>query len=117
MFRVEGTNGLWMQDMSKIYLHRSSPKNEEWEDFAPYQKKYDHEMWQKNDAEAQKHGHGGADYITLLAFIDAVRNQMQTPIDVVDSVTWSAIHPLSCESVAKNSVVEFPDFSEGKWTS
>jgi hypothetical protein len=44
-----------------------------------------------------------------------VREQKQTPIDVIDSVTWSAIHPLSIESVKKNAVVEFPDFSQGKW--
>lgn len=115
MFRVEGTGGIWMQDMGKIYLHGTSPKADTWEDFAPYQKKYDDEIWKQNDASAQKFAHGGADYITLMAFINAVRNRTPTPIDVIDSVTMSVIHPLSCESVQKNAFVEFPDFTEGKW--
>ena len=115
MFRVEGTGGIWMHDMAKIYLHGTSPKPDTWEDFSPYQKKYDDEIWKTNDEEAQKHGHGGADYITLMAFINAVRNRTQTPIDVIDSVTMSVIHPLSCESVVKNAWVDFPDFTEGKW--
>jgi predicted dehydrogenase len=116
MFRVEGTRGVWMQDMSKIYLKGASPKNETWESDEPYLKKYDDETWRANDDAATKTGgHGGADYMTLRAFLDAVRNGTQTPIDLIDSVTWSAIHPLSCESVAKNAVVEFPDFTSGKW--
>ena len=115
MFRVEGTKGLWMQDMARLYAHGVSPKKEEWEPDAPYLKKYDHELWQQHETEALKHGHGGADYITMLQFIEAIRRGTQTPIDVVDSVTWSAIHPLSVESVKKNAVVEFPDFSEGAW--
>jgi hypothetical protein len=95
-----------------------SPEEEKWEENKPYLKKYDADVWRENDTTALKTGgHGGADYFTLAAFFDAVRNGTQTPIDVVDSVTWSAIHPLSVESVKRGQVVEFPDFTEGKWKS
>jgi hypothetical protein len=116
MFRVEGTKGVWMHDMQKIYLHGISPKEEQWEPDKPYLDKYDDPTWKESEDAANKTGgHGGADYMTLKAFTDAVREQKPTPIDVVDAVTWSAIHPLSIESVKKNAVVEFPDFSQGAW--
>jgi hypothetical protein len=47
---------------------------------------------------ALKYGHGGADYITLHEFVNAVRNKVQTPIDVYDSATWSVSVPLSKKS-------------------
>jgi hypothetical protein len=39
MFRVEGTRGIWMQDLNKIYLRGISPADE-WEDFLGYEIKY-----------------------------------------------------------------------------
>ena len=40
----------------------------------------------------------------------------QTPQNVYDAATWSAIFPLSIDSVAKGSQpVEFPDFTKGRW--
>jgi hypothetical protein len=80
MFRVEGTRGIWMQDMGKIYLSGASPKEEAWEDFAPYEKKYDHELWRANEAEAKKHGHDGAGHTqqpSILRRISAVPHHRQ----------------------------------------
>jgi hypothetical protein len=49
-------------------------------------------------------------------FVAAVGDGSQTPIDVYDTVTWSAITALSEQSVASKSMpVEFPDFTRGKW--
>jgi hypothetical protein len=47
--------------------------------------------------------------------VDAVRNKTQTPIDVYDSVTMSAVVALSGISIEQNSPIEFPDFTKGKW--
>jgi predicted dehydrogenase len=117
MFRVQGTKGIWMQDMNRIYLHGRSAHEERWEGDEFYLKQYDHDEWKQNEAEAKKDaGHGGADYLTLRAFVEAVRAKSPTPIDVYDSVTWSAIHPLSVESVKRGSAsIEFPDFTNGNW--
>jgi hypothetical protein len=61
-------------------------------------------------------GHGGGDYIEMHEFLDAVRKHIPPPIDVYDAVTWSAIVPLSIESVAKHGqTLDFPDFTDGKW--
>ena len=38
------------------------------------------------------------------------------PMDVYDAAAWSAITPLSEQSIASGSqVVAFPDFTNGKW--
>ena len=38
------------------------------------------------------------------------------PIDIYDAVAWSAITPLSEQSIAEgNRTLDFPDFTEGKW--
>jgi predicted dehydrogenase len=116
MFRLQGTKGIYYQTYEKIYIHGAAPGKEKFEDFTPYLEEFDDPMWKRNEAEAKSSGHGGADYMTLLAFIEAARNGTPTPIDVYDSVTWAAIHPLSCESVSKGSMpVEFPDFTSGRW--
>jgi hypothetical protein len=52
----------------------------------------------------------------LREFVAAVRQGAQTPIDVYDSVTMSAVIPLSEQSIARESVpVPFPDFTRGGW--
>ncbi|EED7073526.1 gfo/Idh/MocA family oxidoreductase, partial [Salmonella enterica subsp. enterica serovar Typhimurium] len=38
------------------------------------------------------------------------------PIDIYDAVTWSAITPLSEQSIANSfQTLEFPDFTAGAW--
>jgi hypothetical protein len=67
---------------------------------------------------AEKFGHGGSDYITLYQFIRAVRERAQPEQDVYDAATWSAVRPLSEQSVAQGGgAVEFPDFTRGMWKS
>jgi hypothetical protein len=39
------------------------------------------------------------------------------PIDIYDAVTWSAITPLSEQSIAQNfQTLDFPDFTRGQWS-
>ncbi|MCZ2075037.1 MAG: Gfo/Idh/MocA family oxidoreductase [Bryobacterales bacterium] len=116
IFRVQGTQGIYSGTLEKIYVEGRSPKPHEWEDAGPYYERYEHGLWKALGQEALKHGHGGADYITMHQFVDAVRRRTQTPIDVYDAATWSVIMPLSAKSVeARSAPVEFPDFTRGKW--
>ena len=56
------------------------------------------------------------DFLEDYRLIEALRNGTDPDYDVYDAVTWSAIAPLSEQSVAKRSAaVEFPDFTRGKW--
>jgi predicted dehydrogenase len=118
IFRVQGSKGIYEGTNDRIYIEGTSPKADEWEPFTPkYQEKYEHPIWKEQGAEAVKNGgHGGCDYIVVHEFLKSVRNKTRPPIDVVDSVTWSAIVGLSVESVAHGGkVLEFPDFTKGKW--
>jgi len=116
IFRVQGTEGIYSATLNKIYIEGKSPQNDQWEDIAEYDKKYEHPMWKDLGETAKSYGHGGGDYIELHQFIKAVRNRTQTPQDVYDAATWSVISALSEQSVAqKSAAVDFPDFTRGKW--
>ena len=40
------------------------------------------------------------------------------PIDIYDAVAWSAITPLSEQSIKEgNRTLDFPDFTTGKWAT
>ena len=56
------------------------------------------------------------DWLVMRAFLDAVRNKIQTPIDVYDSATLMAVGILSEESIAEGSAPKsIPDFTDGMW--
>lgn len=115
-FRVQGTKGIWTEDNKSIYLEGVSPKQHRWEDFKPYQDKFDHPLWKAHAADAENAGHGGIDYFVLRAFIESIKNKVAPPIDVYDAAAWSAISPLSEESIANGSApMQIPDFTRGKW--
>jgi predicted dehydrogenase len=61
-------------------------------------------------------GHGGMDFIMDWRLIDCLRNGLPLDQDVYDGALWSAIAPLSEQSVAKRSrTVDVPDFTRGAW--
>lgn len=114
-FRVQGTQGLWMNDGNQIYLEGISPE-ERWEPSKKYLDEHDHPLWKKYEALAQGSGHGGMDFYVLNSLIECVKRKAEFPLDVYDLATWYAITPLSEKSVAKNgALVEIPDFTRGKW--
>jgi predicted dehydrogenase len=114
-FRVQGTNGLWMDLNKSIYIEGQS-KPHQWEDAQAWLDKYDHPLWKKYGNDASGAGHGGMDWFVLNAFIESVKRKTNTPQDVYDAVTWSAITPLSESSIQMGGEsVEFPDFTNGKW--
>jgi hypothetical protein len=56
------------------------------------------------------------DWFVFNAFVQAVKQKRQTPIDVYDSVTMSVIAPLSNQSLKEgNKTLDFPDFTKGQW--
>lgn len=115
-FRVQGTNGIWMDVNKSIYIEGESAKPHQWEDAQPWLDKYDHPLWKKYGNDAAGAGHGGMDWFVLNAFVESVKRKTPTPQDVYDAVTWSAITPLSETSIRLGGeTVDFPDFSNGKW--
>lgn len=115
-FRVQGTDGLWMDVNQSIYIEGKSPQEHRWEPAQPWLDRYDHPLWKKYASRAEGAGHGGMDFFVLHAFIEALKAAEPMPIDVYDAVAWSAITPLSEQSIAEgNRTLDFPDFTEGKW--
>jgi Oxidoreductase family, NAD-binding Rossmann fold len=115
-FRVQGTEGIWMDDNKSIYLDGVTKTHDRWEPFKEYQEKYDHPLWKTHAQSAENAGHGGIDYFVLRAFIESIKRKVAPPIDVYDAAVWSAISPLSEQSIAKGSApIQIPDFTRGKW--
>ncbi len=115
-FRVQGTKGIWMDVNQSVYIEHQSKKEDAWEPAKEWFAKYDHPLWKKYEQLAEGAGHGGMDWFVFNAFVQAVKQQRQTPIDVYDSVTMSVIAPLSTQSIKEgNKTLEFPDFTKGRW--
>lgn len=115
-FRVQGTNGIWMDINKSIYIEGQSKKAHQWEEAKEWLDKYDHPLWKKYGSDASGAGHGGMDWFVLNAFIESVKRKTAPPQDVYDAVTWSAITPLSESSIQMGGAsVEFPDFTNGQW--
>lgn len=115
-FRVQGTDGLWMDVNKSIYIEGKSPKAHQWDDAKGWLDKYDHPLWAKWSKEAQGSGHGGMDFYVIHSFIESIKRKLPTPMDVYDAAAWSAITPLSEQSIELGSeTVEFPDFTNGQW--
>lgn len=115
-FRVQGTKGLWMDVNRSIYVEGQSAKNDVWDDAKGWLDKYDHPLWKRWASATEGAGHGGMDFFVLHAFVEAIKRQQPTPLDVYDAAAWSAITPLSEQSIAMgNQTVEFPDFTSGQW--
>ena len=114
-FRVQGTNGLWMDINRSLYIQGVSPAHR-WEEAAPYLEKYDHPLWKKYAEKATGSGHGGMDFFVDHAFVESVKRGVDTPLDAYDAAAWSAISPLSEASIsAGNAPQAFPDFTRGMW--
>lgn len=115
-FRVQGTEGLWMDINDSIYIQHKSPEHHRWESDKSYMEKYDHPLWKKYGEEAAGAGHGGMDFFVIHAFIESIKRKAPTPIDAYDAAAWSAITPLSEQSIAGGSEpIAFPDFTRGRW--
>lgn len=115
-FRVQGTEGLWMDVNKGVYIQERSAKPHQWDDQKAWLDKYDHPLWARWSKETEGAGHGGMDFFVIHAFVEAIKRRQPTPMDVYDAAAWSAITPLSEQSLELgHQTVEFPDFTSGQW--
>lgn len=115
-FRVQGTNGIWMDVNQSLYIEGISNRAHQWDEAKAWLDKYDHPLWARWSNDAQGSGHGGVDFYVVHMFIESVKNNIAPQMDVYDAAAWSAITPLSEQSIEwGNETVEFPDFTNGKW--
>jgi len=105
-----------------IYIDGRTPTMDQWESAESYFQEYQHPFLQSYKPKPRKpalRGHGGGETTTPVVWdrlIAALRAGRMPDWDVYDSVTSSAISPLTEKSVAGGSVpIQFPDFTKGKW--
>jgi predicted dehydrogenase len=112
-YSLQGTRGAYesMFGERKVYLEGRSPA-EKWEPLEKYEAEFRHPRWAGEEGKlATASGHNGGDFFVIADFLRAIRTG-ESPIDVIDAVTWSSIRPLSAESIAGGSKpVAIPDFS------
>jgi len=115
-FRVQGTNGIWMDVNKSIYIEGKSAKNDVWDDAKKWLDENDHPLWKRFEKDAAGAGHGGMDFFVVNSFVESIKRKVATPMDVYDAAAWSAITPLSEQSIELgNETVDFPDFTGGEW--
>lgn len=115
-FRVQGTEGIWMDVNKSIYIEGKAAKEDVWEDAQAWLEKYDHPLWARWSKETKGAGHGGMDFFVIHALVESIKRKVPTPLDVYDAAAWSAITPLSEQSIELgNETVDFPDFTGGQW--
>ena len=119
---VRGTRGMF-EEATKSEFLENSPESADhfswqkhWGNADEYLKEYEHPIWKKYLEEGVVGGHDGIDWLVYGAFIDAIINDYDFPIDVYDMAAWMAVTALSEESIACGSKpVAIPDFTNGMW--
>lgn len=87
------------------------------QEYAEVREKYTPHIFRKVGELARNSGHGGGDLIMLWRLIDCLRHGFPLDQSVYDAAAWSAVLPLSEQSVKKRMVVNIPDFTRGNWKS
>ena len=84
--------------------------------------KYDHPINKRLDSLIQKMGgrnhvgHGGMDFVMRYRIIECLRNGEPLDQNVYEGCFWSAVTPLSANSINSGGVPQkFPDFTRGNW--
>ncbi len=87
------------------------------EDLEKLYDKYDHPLFKRIGDEAQRMGgHGGMDFIMRYRIIECLRSGKPLDQNVYEGCFWSAVTPLSAESVLNGGAPQkFPDFTRGNW--
>ena len=123
-FTVQGTKGMFSEDGNFVFLESEHEDSESvkatdlYNNADKYIEEHDHPIWEEKlkQENPEGGGHGGMDALVCRAFIDSIKEDTETPIDVYDCAAWMCISTLSEESIVKgSSPVAIPDFTNGKW--
>lgn len=117
---IQGTKGTYADYPSRLACEGLTGGTHGWtekEKLSEIMKKYEHPLWTKMGEIAKKNGgHGGMDFIMLWRIVYCLRNGEPLDQDVYDAAAWSAIGPLSEQSIANRSQsLDVPDYTRGAW--
>ncbi|MDX1932030.1 MAG: Gfo/Idh/MocA family oxidoreductase [Capsulimonadales bacterium] len=111
IFLIAGTHGAFRDYPPRLFLDGKG-SHDEWLDPNDYKAEWEDPLWtQQGEIARANGGHGGMDFLMNYRLIQAFRNGTPPDMDVYDAALWSAIGPLSDQSVAARSApVTVPDF-------
>ena len=121
-YELQGTKGSFLlhNEQSQIWIEGYSKQTPtgvalQWDPLENFAETFEHPLWVQHGKEARQAGHGGGDYFTLKEFVSSIHAERAPEIDVYDAVAWSAVYPLSAQSIESgNQPVEFPSIARGK---
>lgn len=120
-FQVRGTKAMYEEQTNSFFFEGEHEKfdfdwSKQWNNAEQYYEKYEHPLWQKFISGGIKGGHGGMDWLVYDAFLQAVKNGENMPIDVYDAAALMCVSTLSEDSIAlAGAPVAIPDFTNGRW--
>jgi len=119
---IQGTSGTLAGFPNRIAIEGLTKSYHEWaegEEFEAIAAKYEHPLFKRMGTLATKMGgHGGMDFLMLFRIIECLRTGQPLDQNVYEGCFWSAVAPLSEQSVAEDGAPQdFPDFTRGDWST
>ena len=122
---MRGTKGFYEMNTNTVFIE-GEQKEDFWTPSHSYRKlldngkeyaeKYLPALWKNITPEDRAAGHGGMDYFTVRAFLDALKAGEEMPIDVYDMASWMCITALTEASIREGGkLMEIPDFTKGAY--
>ncbi|WP_161606276.1 Gfo/Idh/MocA family protein [Microlunatus speluncae] len=122
-YAVQGTRGayqsarrdgedplIWLARDAAPAANGAEPERD-WSSLWDYAGEFESDQWRDRVEIAAESGHGGGDFFVLEEFATAIAEGRAPTIDVHDAVLWSAVVPLSVESIRRGGApVEFPEW-------
>ncbi len=113
---IRGTRGCCIEEGFRFTFYLDGMEEGVFGNEEEYLSKNEHPLYKEYLKVGYRAGWDGINWLVTRAFIEAVKNGTDTPIDAYDTVTWMAVGPLSEQSIAMGGrPVSFPDFTRGKW--
>ncbi|MBK1875843.1 Gfo/Idh/MocA family protein [Pelagicoccus mobilis] len=122
---VQGTKGCLAGFPTRVALEGgvegATEDHHKWaegEGLAAIYEKYEHPLQKRLGALAKKMGgHGGMDFMMRYRIVECLRKGEPLDQNVYEGAFWSAVAPLSEESVRQGGAPQaFPDFTRGDWS-
>lgn len=111
-YQLQGTDGCYESaraagERNRIWLKSRSKDASQWSDLADLEAEFLPRMWREATETAAKADHGGGDYFEILDFVDAIRGERASPIDIDTAMDMTLPGLISQQSIAEG----------GRWIS
>lgn len=117
-YTVRGTRGMYTDHKNILFFDHMKENIMHYDNIWKMHFTYGHPLHLEIDEIEDNlgpHPHG-MDWLVCRAFIEAIKNGTNTPIDAYDTATLLAVAPLSQMSIEQGSIpIPFPDFTRGRW--